>query len=74
MSKTTISTERLQDRLAYTLHEASRMVGVSAPTMSEWVRIPGFPAFRSGKRWIIPAAALERWLNEQAAKGGDVAG
>lgn len=62
------------EKLAYTLDEASQLVGVSAPTMSEWVRTPGFPAFRSGKRWIIPAAALVRWLEEQAAKGGNVAG
>jgi len=74
MPRVQTTIEQKNEKLAYTLQEAAQIVGVSAPTMSEWVRIPGFPAFRSGKRWIIPAAALERWLDEQAAKGGDVAG
>lgn len=59
-------------RMAFTLSEAAEAVGVSRPVMTEWVNIPGFPAFRSGKRWVIPVTALEAWLNEQAAKGGDV--
>lgn len=56
-------------RMAYTLEEAARIVGVSKPTMLNWVRTPGFPAFRSGKRWVIPAAALEKWLSDLAARG-----
>ena len=70
----TATNEQTRAKLAYNLAEAARAVGVSNPTMTEWVHIPGFPAFRAGKRWVIPIAALERWLDEQAAKGGNVAG
>ena len=58
------------DKMAYTLAEAAAAVGVSVPVMSEWVHIPGFPAFKAGKRWVIPIVSLSRWLEEQAAKGG----
>lgn len=61
-------------KMAYTLAEAATAVGVSRPVMTEWVNIKGFPAFKSGKRWIIPAASLERWLDERAAAGGNVMG
>lgn len=61
-------------RLAFSLVEAAAAVGVSVPVMSEWVHIPGFPAFKSGTRWIIPVSSLEHWLDERAQAGGNIAG
>ena len=72
MAKPNIMNYQIPARLAYNLSEAARAVGVSDPTMGELVHTPGFPAFRAGKRWVIPIAALERWLDEQAAKGGNI--
>lgn len=62
------------ERMAFTLAEAAIAVGVSRPVMTEWVNIPGFPAFKSGKRWVIPVAALERWLEDQATAGAHIVG
>lgn len=51
---------------AFNLKGAAEYAGVSAPTMLEWVNRSDFPAFRSGRRWVIPCEAFTRWLNEQA--------
>lgn len=64
--------EVTNERLAYSLGEAALAIGVSRPVMTAWVNTPGFPAFRSGKRWVIPVNALERWLNEQALSGRNI--
>lgn len=63
-----------QERLAYSLQEAAQAMGVSVPTMREWVELTGFPAFRAGRRYVIPVAALEAWLVDQAAKGAHLVG
>lgn len=51
---------------AFTLETAAKFANVSTPTMTEWVNRQDFPAFRSGRRWIIPRASFERWLEDQA--------
>ena len=52
--------------LAYNLTEAAEAIHVSRPTMLTFVHREDFPAFRSGRRWIIPVDALRQWLNAQA--------
>lgn len=61
-------------RFTLSLSEAARLAGVSVPVLSSWTRLEGFPAFRAGRRWIIPAAAFEAWLEERARKQLDVPG
>lgn len=51
---------------AFNLKSAAEYASVSAPTMLEWVNRQDFPAFRSGRRWVIPREAFAKWLNEQA--------
>lgn len=51
---------------AFNLKGAAEFASVSAPTMLEWVNREGFPAFRSGRRWVIPREAFTQWLNDQA--------
>ena len=51
---------------AFNLKSAAEYASVSAPTMLEWVNRGDFPAFRSGRRWVIPREGLTNWLNEQA--------
>ncbi len=53
---------------AFTLKDAALYAHVSAPTMIAWVNRADFPAFRSGRRWIIPRDAFIRWMEQQAAK------
>lgn len=56
------------ETLAYTLNEAAKVMHVSVPTLRALVNSPGFPAFRLGKRWVIPDAALKKWLSDMAAQ------
>lgn len=46
----------------------SKYAGVSLPTVLEWVRRDDFPAFRSGRRWIIPRGPAIKWMEERAAE------
>ena len=52
---------------ALNLQEAAVFMGTNRTTMGMIVNTPGFPAFRVGRRWIIPRDALIRWMNERAA-------
>ena len=52
--------------LTYNLSEAAEALHVSRPTMLSLVHTDGFPAFRIGRRWIIPTDGLKRWLEDQA--------
>lgn len=51
---------------AFNLREAADYMGTNVTTMGELVRRAGFPAFRVGRRWVIPREAFSRWLNQQA--------
>ena len=52
--------------LAYNLSEAAEALHVSRPTMQTLVNRADFPSFQVGRRWIIPADGLKRWLEDQA--------
>lgn len=52
------------------LEEARKIIGVSYPTMLALANSKGFPAFRVGKKWIIPTEQLTAWLKQQAEGGG----
>ena len=52
---------------AFTLAGGAKFAGVSIPKMAELVHREDFPAFRVGRRWVIPRDALIRWMNERAA-------
>ena len=57
------------EKIALTMVEAAKVVGVSVPVMREIANRKGFPAIKTGRRWIIPCDSLKRWLEEEAAKG-----
>lgn len=54
-----------RNKLAYTLEEAADALNLSFPTMQVLVNRVDFPSFQIGNRWIIPADALKRWLDDQ---------
>ncbi|MBE5774051.1 MAG: helix-turn-helix domain-containing protein [Clostridiales bacterium] len=58
--------DRITEYGAFTLSSAAVYACVSEPTMLEWVNRRDFPAFRSGRRWIIPRASFDAWLDERA--------
>ncbi len=53
------------EKLSYSLETAAEALNISRPTMLEVVNRSDFPAFRIGRRWVIPAEGLHRWLDEQ---------
>ena len=56
----------MAERLAVGIDEAAEMLGVGRSTLHRYVRAGLIPHVRIGRRIVIPLAALERWLNEQA--------
>lgn len=51
---------------AFNVEGAAKYAGVSAPTLMEWLNLDDFPAFRSGRRWVIPRGGFEKWLDKHA--------
>ena len=49
------------DELAFTL-------GISRPKAYELAHSDGFPCVMVGRRMLVPVAALNQWLAEQAVK------
>ena len=52
----------------FNLKEASAASGINRIKLAQLARTPGFPAFKCGRRWIIPREAFLRWLEEQAGE------
>ena len=55
-------------KLTLDLKSAAELAGVSIPTMAEFVRRDDFPAFKAGRRWVIPCDLLKQWLERQAGQ------
>ncbi len=50
-------------KVAYRVDEAARLLNVHPSTIYELVRAGTLPHKRLGRRIIIPAKALDEWLN-----------
>lgn len=57
------------EKLTLSVPEAAQIVGVSQSKMYEIVKIKGFPTIHIGRRLLVSAKGLERWIEEQAEKG-----
>lgn len=53
-------------RLTLTVPEVAQMLGIGRNTAYELARAGRLPVVRLGKRFLVPVAALERWLEERA--------
>lgn len=62
----------ISNRGALNLDEAARFMGINHASMSALVRRPDFPAFRMGRRWVIPREALVRWLDKKAKERAEL--
>lgn len=51
--------------LVLTAKQFAARMQVSLPTAYAMIYSPGFPYFRSGRKILIPLAALEQWLDDQ---------
>lgn len=52
---------------AFTIDQAAEYLGINRITMAKLAQTTDFPAFKIGKRWIIPREALTDWMEERAA-------
>ena len=50
-------------KIAYRVEEAAQILGIHPSTVYELVRAGTIPHKRLGRRIIIPARALEEWIN-----------
>lgn len=58
----------MTDKLALSVTEAAKMLGVSRPTVYNLIHQEGFPAFSVGNRRLISAAGLQDWVDTQARR------
>ncbi|MCO1577696.1 helix-turn-helix domain-containing protein [Crossiella sp. SN42] len=60
----------------YTVREAARILRVDPATLYRAIREDAFPAVRVRTRYVVPAVALDKLVNEATESGGcvDVAG
>ena len=56
-------------KLTYSVAEAAEVLGISESRMRQLVRSDGFPTVHIGRRSLVSIKGLERWVEEQAAKG-----
>lgn len=56
--------------LAVSTSEAAKLLGVSRPTLYQYINREDFPSFRLGNRVLISVAGLQKWIDQQT-KGGE---
>ena len=56
---------RLQEKIALNVSETAEVLGVSRTVVYQLMHREDFPAFKVGKRTLIPRAKLEAWANSQ---------
>lgn len=57
------------EKKTMTVNDLAKQLGVSLPKAYALTDSEGFPCIRLGKRKVVPVAAFDRWLEEQATKG-----
>lgn len=57
------------EKLVLSVPEAAKVLGISAPKAYELVKSKGFPTIVVGKRLLVSAKGLERWIEKQAEIG-----
>ena len=56
-------------KLTLSVPEAAKVIGVSRSQMYILAKSEGFPTIQVGRRVLVSVKGLERWVEEQAAKG-----
>lgn len=51
--------------LAVSAAEAARLLGVSKPTIYQYIHQEDFPAFKLGNRTLISVDGLRQWVQKQ---------
>jgi excisionase family DNA binding protein len=59
--------------MTLTIKAAAAELGISEPQVRDkLLKLPGFPAFRIGSRWIIPKDGLHDWIEEQGKAKSEI--
>ena len=64
--------DKSNEKIAYSVTEAARLLGVSRPTMYQLIKQPGFPVFKVGARILVSRSGLANWIEQQTK--GDITG
>ncbi len=59
----------MQDKLeplAVSASEAARLLGVSRPTIYQYINRQDFPSFRLGNRTLVSVEGLREWIRKRA--------
>lgn len=59
------------DKLAISTTEAAKLLGVSRPTIYQYIGRPDFPSFKVGTRTLISVEGLRAWIASQVEGGGN---
>ncbi len=62
--------EHPADRTFYTVKETAVLIRVDPSTLYRAIREDGFPAVKIRGRYVVPAKALDRLINEATEHGG----
>ena len=57
--------------LAVSATEAARLLGVSRPTIYQYLGRDDFPSFRVGGRILVSVDGLRRWVDQQTKARAD---
>ena len=53
------------ERLSYSVSEASAAIGISSRMLHDFIKNGAIPHFRMGTRLLIPAVALQRFIEQR---------
>lgn len=57
-----------EKKLALSVPETAKILGVSVPTAYALTRRADFPAFHVGRRTLVDRAGLARWVSAQTGR------
>lgn len=65
--------KRVHDPIAISASEAAELLGVSKPTVYQFMRMSDFPAVKIGGRRLISFAGLQLWMERrtEGARAGE---
>ena len=58
------------EKLAYSLTETAKVLGISRPTVYTLIKQPGFPVFQIGGRKLVSVDGLREWVIQEAGRNG----
>lgn len=56
------------EKLAYSLTETAKVLGISRPTVYALIKQPGFPVFQIGGRKLVSVDGLREWVIKEAGR------